>query len=152
MDNNVEIRFMEMKDLDGVMAVEKDAFTTPWTKSAFVSELSNNRFAYYFVAEVDQQIVAYAGVWIIIDEAHITNIAVHSSYRRKGIGDLLLKNTMELAKILGAKTLTLEVRVSNDSAKNLYLKNGFQYGGIRKNYYTDNLEDAQIMWVNLDEK
>lgn len=148
---DVNIRFMELADVDAVMEVEKDAFPTPWTKSAFINELTANRFAYYFVAEVDGKVVAYIGVWIIVDEAHITNIAVHSSYRRRGIGDLLIKNTKELAKMLGAKKLTLEVRISNDTAKRLYLKNGFQYGGIRKNYYTDNQEDAQIMWVNLDE-
>lgn len=146
------IRFMEVSDLDQVMEVEHDAFATPWSRGAFLNELTTNQFAYYIVAEVDGRVVGYNGVWIIIDEAHITNIAVHSEFRRQGIGEMLLEGAMKLATELGAKKLTLEVRVSNHPAQTMYKKKGFQYGGIRKNYYTDNQEDAQIMWVMLNEK
>ncbi|MDG5785864.1 ribosomal protein S18-alanine N-acetyltransferase [Evansella sp. AB-P1] len=150
MGTEVQIRLMEIDDLDQVMEVEHDSFTSPWSRAAFVNELTTNQFAYYLVAEIDKRIVGYIGVWIIVDEGHITNIAVHSNYRRKGIGDLLLKGAIELGKTLGATKLTLEVRVSNIRAQNMYKKNGFQYGGIRKRYYTDNQEDARIMWVGLE--
>ncbi|MDQ0254168.1 ribosomal-protein-alanine N-acetyltransferase [Evansella vedderi] len=143
---------MNKDDIDQVMEVEQDSFTTPWSRGAFINELTTNQFAYYLVAEIDKRIVGYIGVWIIIDEAHITNIAVHSDFRRRGIGEMLLDGAMELAKTLGAKKLTLEVRVSNTVAQNMYRKKGFQQGGIRKKYYTDNQEDAQIMWVMVNDK
>ncbi|MCD8511841.1 MAG: ribosomal protein S18-alanine N-acetyltransferase [Bacillus sp. (in: Bacteria)] len=152
MGEKTVIRFMEVDDLDQVMEVEHNAFTTPWSRGAFLNELTTNQFAYYLVAEVDERIVGYNGVWVIIDEAHITNIAVHSDFRRQGIGELLLEGAIKLAKELGAKKLTLEVRVSNYAAQSMYKKKGFQNGGIRKNYYTDNQEDAQIMWVKLNGK
>ncbi|MFA9558497.1 ribosomal protein S18-alanine N-acetyltransferase [Evansella sp. AB-rgal1] len=149
MGTDVQIRLMQIDDLDQIMEVELDAFTSPWSRGAFINELTSNQFAYYIVAVIDNRIVGYSGVWVIVDEAHITNIAVHSSCRRKGIGEILLKGSLELSKTLGAKKATLEVRVSNDPAKRLYMKHGFENGGIRKNYYTDNQEDAQIMWVGL---
>ncbi|WP_096438511.1 ribosomal protein S18-alanine N-acetyltransferase [Alteribacter populi] len=150
MKEEIEIRLMELEDVDQVLEVEEDCFPTPWSKGAFVNELSANQFAYYLVVEVDEQIVGYCGVWVIIDEAHITNIAVHSSFRRKGMGEALLTGALELAKTFGAEKLTLEVRVSNEAAQSMYQKLGFQRGGIRKRYYTDNQEDAQIMWVMIE--
>ncbi|MFB4166041.1 ribosomal protein S18-alanine N-acetyltransferase [Alteribacillus sp. JSM 102045] len=151
MSNFPVIRFMEEEDLEGVLRVEHDAFQIPWTRYAFVNELTNNQFAHYLVAEYDKEVIGYCGVWIIIDEAHITNIAVHSSYRGKKMGETLLVNALEMASAYGAKTMSLEVRVSNQTAQSLYKKLGFQSGGIRKNYYTDNQEDALVMWVNIDE-
>ncbi|WP_158738713.1 ribosomal protein S18-alanine N-acetyltransferase [Alteribacillus sp. YIM 98480] len=151
MSNFPTIRFMEEKDLEGVLRVEHNAFQIPWTRYAFVNELTNNQFAHYLVAEWEEEIIGYCGVWIIIDEAHITNIAVHSSYRGRKIGETLLVNALEMAFTYGAKTMSLEVRVSNMTAQSLYKKLGFQAGGIRKNYYTDNYEDALVMWVNIDE-
>ncbi|SDZ50313.1 ribosomal-protein-alanine N-acetyltransferase [Evansella caseinilytica] len=148
-EQEIQIRLMELDDLDQVMEVEKDAFTSPWSRAAFVNEITTNQFAYYFVAIMGNRIIGYIGVWIIIDEAHITNIAIHSEYRRRGIGEKLLDGAMELAKMLGSKKMTLEVRVSNENAMRLYRKKGFQNGGIRKRYYTDNQEDAQIMWVKI---
>ncbi|ADU28645.1 ribosomal protein S18-alanine N-acetyltransferase [Evansella cellulosilytica] len=146
----VNVRRMDISDLGDVLEVELDAFPNPWSRKAFINELTTNQFAYYIVAVVEGRVVGYAGVWVVIDEAHITNIAVHSAYQRMGIGDLLLKGILEIAKMLGANKATLEVRVSNDKAKSLYEKHGFENGGIRKNYYTDNNEDAQIMWVMLE--
>ncbi|SDI37019.1 ribosomal protein S18-alanine N-acetyltransferase [Alteribacillus bidgolensis] len=151
MGNFPTIRFMEEKDLEGVLRVEHNAFQIPWTRYAFVNELTNNQFAHYLVAEWEEEIIGYCGVWIIIDEAHITNIAVHSSYRGRKIGETLLINALEMAFTYGAKTMSLEVRVSNMAAQSLYKKLGFQAGGIRKSYYTDNYEDALVMWVNIDE-
>lgn len=151
MDDRLQIRFMEVDDIEGVLKVEHEAFTIPWTRSAFVRELTENPFAHYIVAEWEGEIVGYCGVWIIADEASITNIAVHSEYRGKHIGEALLRSALEMALFAKAKTLSLEVRVSNVVAQSLYKKLGFQEGGIRKKYYTDNLEDALVMWVKLDE-
>ncbi|TMW70875.1 ribosomal protein S18-alanine N-acetyltransferase [Alteribacter natronophilus] len=150
MGEEISIRLMELDDVDGVMAVEEDCFPVPWSRSAFVNELQANQFAYYLVAEAGERIIGYCGVWVIIDEAHITNIAVHSDFRRKGIGEALLTGGLELARTFGAKKLTLEVRVSNEAAQRMYEKHGFERGGVRKNYYTDNQEDAQIMWVMME--
>ncbi|RSL29290.1 ribosomal-protein-alanine N-acetyltransferase [Salibacterium salarium] len=145
------IRFMEERDLDGIMRVEHDSFQMPWTRYAFFNELTNNQFAHYLVAEWGYEIIGYCGVWIVIDEAHITNVAVHSRFRGQHIGEILMMNALEMSHAYGAKSMSLEVRVSNFVAQSLYKKLGFQAGGIRKNYYTDNREDALVMWVNIDD-
>ncbi|SFM32937.1 ribosomal protein S18-alanine N-acetyltransferase [Salibacterium qingdaonense] len=151
MNSTPVIRFMEERDLEGILKVEHDAFQMPWTKYAFFNELMNNQFAHYLVVEWGSDIIGYCGVWIIIDEAHITNIAIHSAYRGYKLGELLMKNVLDMAHAYGAVTMTLEVRVSNLIAQSLYKKLGFQPGGIRKNYYVDNKEDALVMWVNIDD-
>lgn len=143
------IRKMETADIGQVMVVEHDAFEVPWSEQAFHNELSSNHFATYFVAEYRGQIIGYCGVWVIIDEAHVTNIAVLSSYRGKKIGEGLLRHVIGFAKLRGARSMSLEVRVSNQVAQNLYRKLGFENGGIRKNYYTNNSEDALVMWVKI---
>lgn len=146
------IRFMNVEDIARVLVVEHDAFAVPWTENAFYNELTTNQFAKYVVMELDEKIIGYCGVWIVVDEAHITNIAIHSKYRGKGYGEMLFQSVIELSKMFGAQTMTLEVRVSNIPAQNLYKKLGFLPGGIRKNYYSDNGEDALVMWVNLNEQ
>lgn len=140
---------MNLMDLDDIMEVERLSFTLPWSREAFYRELTDNPYAYYIVADIDGKAIGYGGVWIVVDEAHITNIAVRPEYRGKKIGETLLKQLQNLAREKGAKTMTLEVRVSNHVAQNLYRKLGFLNGGIRKGYYTDNFEDALVMWVNL---
>ena len=146
------IRMMNTEDIENVLVVEENSFTVPWSRTAFYNELTNNNFAHYLVMEVEGQLIGYCGVWIVMDEAHITNIAIHSLHRGKKFGEALLLHSMQLAKLYGCKKMTLEVRVSNQVAQNLYTKLGFMPGGIRKMYYTDNLEDALVMWVNLDEQ
>ncbi|MGG1291829.1 ribosomal protein S18-alanine N-acetyltransferase [Bacillus smithii] len=146
---HIQYRFMRIEDIDEVMEVEHSSFTLPWTKESFYYELEQNHFAHYLVVVVNDKVAGYCGSWIILDEAHVTNIAVLPQYRGRGFGEALLRKMMELARGLGAKTMTLEVRVSNMPAQSLYKKLGFQKGGIRKGYYTDNQEDALIMWVNL---
>ncbi|MFP3471371.1 ribosomal protein S18-alanine N-acetyltransferase, partial [Micrococcus sp. SIMBA_144] len=94
---------------------------------------------------VGEEVAGYCGVWVIIDEAHITNIALHPEYRGLKLGEALLNKAIHFAKSRGALKITLEVRVSNIVAQNLYRKFGFEEGGIRKNYYTDNQEDALVM-------
>ena len=143
---NVAIREMTLQDLDGVLAIESQSYPTPWSRRAFESELRDNVYAHYFVTEYEDQIVGYFGMWIILDEAHITNIAVSPKMRRQGIGEKMLRFAFEKARELGASKMTLEVRVSNHQAQNLYRKLGFVERGIRKGYYTDTNEDALIMW------
>ncbi|MOA25396.1 ribosomal-protein-alanine N-acetyltransferase [compost metagenome] len=107
-------------------------------------------FARYMVMEYEGQIIGYGGMWIIMDEAHVTNIAVRSDYRGQGLGNRLLLELQRTAVFFGAAKMTLEVRVSNDIAQNLYRKYGFTASGIRPRYYSDNNEDALIMWAELD--
>ncbi|EDL62594.1 ribosomal protein S18-alanine N-acetyltransferase [Bacillus sp. SG-1] len=145
------IRLMNTEDLDQVMEVESNSFSIPWSRDAFFNEIETNHFATYIVIEEGGKVIGYCGVWIIVDEAHITNIAVLPSYRGQGLGDKLMRSMIEIAKEMGARTMTLEVRVSNTPAQSLYRKFGFQEGGIRKNYYSDNQEDALVMWVKFYE-
>lgn len=140
---------MREEDIDQIVEIEKLSFATPWSKDAFYNEINKNQFATYVVLEDGEKIIGYCGAWIVIDEAHITNIAVLPEYRGKKLGESILSKIMEVAREMGAISMTLEVRVSNIVAQNLYRKLGFENGGIRKNYYTDNQEDALVMWVNL---
>ena len=142
--SDVIIRRMTMADVDGVAAVEAATFPTPWSRDAFASEMKNVA-ARYLVAEKDGKIIGYAGAWIIIDESHITNIAVLSDYRGQGIGRRLTEGLMQYLSNLGAAYATLEVRKSNEVAQNLYVSLGFIKLGVRKRYYEDNGEDALIM-------
>jgi len=149
MNKTITFRKMTVEDLDDVIEVEVNSFATPWSREAFFNELTKNQFAQYLVVEVDQKVVGYCGVWVIVDEAHITNIALLPDYRGMKLGDALMARVIELTRELGALRVTLEVRVSNERAKNLYRKFGFEAGALRKQYYTDNMEDALVMWVNL---
>ena len=150
MENNIIIRPMTIDDVDEVYIVEEDCFVDPWSKDSIRKELKND-LARYLVAEIDDKIVGYVGVWFVVDEGHITNVAVHSDYRGKKIGDRLVKEMVELCKENNLVAMTLEVRTSNTVAQNLYRKYGFKMGGIRKEYYSDNKEDAIIMWNQLKE-
>lgn len=144
-------RKMTVEDIDAIGLIEQDSFSTPWTAEAFYNELTNNMFAQYMVMEYRKQVIGYAGMWIIIDEAHITNIAILTDYRGLGLGTRLMTEVQKTAIYLGAKRMTLEVRVSNDRAQHLYSKFGFVREGVRPAYYADNGEDALIMWANLEE-
>lgn len=148
----VTVELMGVEDLDQVIEVEKLSFTNPWSRNSFFLELTTNELATYIVAKVDGRVVGYAGMWLVVGEAHVTNVAVHPGFRKKGIGELLMRSLMTIARESGAKMMTLEVRKSNYIAQNLYTKLGFEPIGIRRGYYTDNNEDAVIMWTNLNEK
>jgi [ribosomal protein S18]-alanine N-acetyltransferase len=148
-NDTITCRLMEAKDIAKVYEVEKASFPSPWSMEAFENELATNHLANYLVLECNDEIIGYGGLWLIIDEAHITNIAIDPAYRGKKLGEYLVKNMIEVAKGLGAVKMTLEVRLSNIVAQNLYKKFGFEEKGIRKGYYSDNGEDALIMWVNL---
>jgi len=146
MSEAIVVRLMTMDDLDGVMLVELDSFRTPWSRSAFEDELSQNRLARYLVAVDNEAIIGYAGTWLVINEAHVTNVAVSGQRRREGIGRLLMEKLMELSRDSGMDSMTLEVRVSNEAARHLYQQLGFVEAGLRKNYYTETKEDALILW------
>jgi [ribosomal protein S18]-alanine N-acetyltransferase len=146
--NRVEITEMRAEDLDEVTWVEQSSFRTPWTRGMFGDELKNPEMAHYLTARYEDHVVGYMGFWLIQDEAHITNLAVHPAFRRRKLGERLLLALLRQAVRLGAKRATLEVRASNESARHLYEKHGFQIIAIRRKYYTDNNEDAMVMWVD----
>ena len=139
---------MTVDDIDNVVEVENNCFSIPWSKASFLREIENNEVALYLVAKIENKAVGYIGVWRIIDEGHITNVAVHSDYRGLGIGSMLVSELLSLCKKDGINSFTLEVRKSNEIAQKLYRKYGFEERGIRKKYYEDNKEDAVIMWLD----
>jgi [ribosomal protein S18]-alanine N-acetyltransferase len=149
MNDTLIFRQMTEEDIDQIIEIEQASFATPWSREAFYNELYQNQFAVYLVLEEKGRVVGYCGVWIVVDEAHITNVAMLPEFRGKGMGEAIMRQLMLVAKGKGARTMTLEVRVSNDVARSLYRKLGFQEGGLRKNYYTDNQEDGLVMWVNI---
>lgn len=150
-EQSLVFRPMKIEDIDTVCRIEQESFPTPWTAGAFYNELTNNHFAHYMIMELDGDVAGYAGMWIIMDEAHVTNIAVRTSYRGRKLGERLLRELKSTAGFLGAKRITLEVRVTNYIAQSLYTKLGFRSVGVRKGYYTDNNEDALIMWADITE-
>lgn len=143
-------RSMTVSDIPAILEIEHEAFTSPWSEEAFVNELTNNMFARYLVMEYRGEVLGYGGMWVIMDEAHITNVAIRFDMRGKGLGNRLLDQMQRTAVFFGAARMTLEVRVSNERAQTLYRKFGFQPSGIRPHYYSDNNEDALIMWAELD--
>ncbi|MBI4532451.1 MAG: ribosomal protein S18-alanine N-acetyltransferase [Candidatus Melainabacteria bacterium] len=146
---DIKIRQMMLKDLDKVMEIEPIAFGCHhWSRQSFVNEL-NNPGGYYFVACSSDNglLYGYSGFWLIGEEAHITTLAVHPDYRRKYVAERLLLNDIAQSQKVGAGWMTLEVRVSNEGAQNLYHKYGFKNLGLRRNYYQDNNEDAMVLWT-----
>jgi len=145
MDEAVRIEEMRLQDVDQVLGIERRSYPTPWSRRAFVSELTENAYAHYLVARLGQRVVGYIGMWFVIDEGHITNVAVHPDARNRGVGRQLMQAAMDLARLSGGVRVTLEVRISNAVAQHLYSSLGFQTVGVRRGYYTDNGEDAYIM-------
>jgi [ribosomal protein S18]-alanine N-acetyltransferase len=148
----ISFRAMTLSDLSHIEIVENSSFSVPWSRQAFYDELVHNQFAQYTVITVNGQVMGYCGCWLIFDEAHITNLAIHPDYRGKGLGEAVLTYVMGMMQRQGVTKMFLEVRVSNQAAQSLYQKLGFTYSGIRHGYYADNQEDAMIMWVTLDEE
>ena len=140
------IRRMKKADIAAVYAIEMSTFAVPWPEASFHHELSENPAARYLVAQSDAgEVIAYAGAWMIFEEAHITNIAVCKEWRGQGIGIALTKALIQYAANLGVQYMTLEVRKSNAVAQAMYEKLGFEKLGVRKQYYSDNGEDALLM-------
>jgi len=136
---------MTLLDLDAVHAIERASFFPPWPDDAYRSELTTNKLATYLVARMDDVVVGFAGIWLMVDEAHITTFAVDPAWRRRGIGERLLLALLDVSIVRRAREATLEVRLSNMPARRLYEKYGFRPVGIRPRYYSDNGEDALIM-------
>ncbi|MBG9454395.1 alanine acetyltransferase [Lysinibacillus sphaericus] len=150
MSSNVLFRKMVSEDVPVVYEIELATFSTPWTLDSFYYEVHENQYAHYVLA-IDEynNIIGFCGMWMVIDAAQITNVAVIDAARGRGIGEGLMREAMRIAKDHSMEVMSLEVRVTNTVAQNLYRKLDFQDGGIRKGYYTDNGEDALVMWVNL---
>ena len=144
----IVIEDMRLDDIDAVQEVERASFPVPWPANAFRHELTQNKNAHYIIAKEGEHIVGYAGLWLSLDEAHITTFAVLPEHRRRKIGERMLLALFERAERLGAEWLTLEVRASNMAAQRLYEKYGFRPAGVRRRYYSDNNEDAIIMWTD----
>ena len=138
------IRRMTLADVEAVHVLEQATFTPPWTVQDFIREMTVNACARYLVAEEDGVILGYAGMWVVLDEAQVTNIAVAENQRGRGIGRKLMTALMQYAANLGVVYATLEVRRSNLVAQNLYKSLGFISVGVRKRYYEDNGEDAFV--------
>ncbi|MEW8972721.1 MAG: ribosomal protein S18-alanine N-acetyltransferase [Tissierellaceae bacterium] len=143
-------RLMTEEDVDAIVEIEREAFSTPWSRESFLTEIRENLLAKYIVAEVDKKVVGYGGVWLILTEGHITNIAVKKEYKGQGIGNKIVEGLIKFCISKNIGSMTLEVRRSNIIAQNLYRKFGFIDCGIRPKYYSDNNEDAIIMWRTND--
>lgn len=142
----IAITPMQPRHLDEVMKIEESVFPSPWSRSLYAEELSIPDTRVYLVATEAGHLIGYIGVMLIIDEAHVTTIAVANEHQGRAIGKLLLYHGLVLAKAWGAKSATLEVRVSNQHAQALYHQFGFVPAGIRKNYYAEINEDGLVMW------
>jgi ribosomal-protein-alanine N-acetyltransferase len=140
---------MRAADIAEVHEIERLSFSTPWPAYAFEQELRGNRLARYVVARTPmldrERVIGFAGVWLMGDEAHITTFGVHPEWRRQGVGSRLMLRLLELSLELRAMRMTLEVRVGNVAAQELYRRFGFAIAGTRRRYYTDDGEDAFVM-------
>jgi [ribosomal protein S18]-alanine N-acetyltransferase len=141
----VVVEPMRLEDVSAVHEIERLSFPTPWPAYAFEQELRGNRLARYVVARAGERVVGFAGIWLMVDDAHVTTFGVHPEWRRQGIGRQLLVNIAELAAAIGARRMTLEVRASNEAAQALYGDFGFEVAGRRPRYYSDDGEDALVM-------
>jgi len=142
------IEKMSLSHLDDVMEIEEKCYGEHhWSRESFVNEIDNSISEYLCVVNEENKCIGYLGMWKIIDEAHITNFAVHPLFQRKGAGHFLIVNALEKCYENKIKFITLEVRVSNEKAQRIYERFGFKSLGERKHYYQDNGEDAIIMWT-----
>ncbi len=139
------IRRLEEKDLDEILRIEGELFTSPWKREDFLYELNDNPFSSYYVLVLDEKIIGYIGFWITFETAQITNIAIDEEFQQKGYGTLLMNRCIEEVEKAKCENITLEVRVGNHKAIALYERLGFIKANIRKGYYTDNHEDAYLM-------
>ena len=139
------IQPMQVEHLPEVQSIERASFTSFWPPHAYRSEIESNRLASYLVATIDDAVVAYGGIWLMVDEAHITTFAVHPAWRRQRIGQQLLLALLDLANRRRAREATLEVRLSNLAARRLYERFGFRQAGVRRGYYQPSGTDAVVM-------
>jgi ribosomal-protein-alanine N-acetyltransferase len=138
---------MTVADVEEVLAIETASFSNPWTRDMFLRDLANAGVSYgYVLRGAERRAAAFCTVWIVVDEVHINNLAVDPAWRRRGLGRALLEFVLKQWSDLGAARATLEVRRSNSAAIDLYTKLGFAVAGVRRNYYTEPVEDALILW------
>ena len=147
----IDIHFMKAHHLDEICRIEEDTFSIPWTRGDFENELVN-KIAIYIVAVENNSVIGYAGMWHVVNEGHIVNVAVKAENRQQGVGTQLIIRLIEIATEKEMMGLTLEVRMSNTAGQRLYNKFGFRPEGIRKRYYSDTGEDAVIMWKYLNKQ
>ena len=143
------VRQLTVDDLDDLLALEEACFSAPWSRESYRRELEENDLAHYWGVFEEDRLIGFAGYWLILDEGHITNIAVAPERQNRGVGRFLLQGVINGCLAGGGKFLTLEVRASNQAALHLYEKAGFVSAGTRPNYYDDPKEDAIIMWKTL---
>ena len=143
---DVIIRQATVDDVDDIYEIERLCFSEPWSRDSIIYVMTENPRAFYIVAELDEKVVGYAGLWWIGDEGHITNVAVRPGYRHRHIGNGIIQVMIDFTVQEGIMHHTLEVRRSNLPAISLYEKFGFVVEGVRKEYYANNKEDALIMW------
>jgi ribosomal-protein-alanine N-acetyltransferase len=139
---------MRLEDIEQISHLERRCYTLPWSAGAYVTEVGNPTAYYTTAKDGEGTVLGYAGMWVIMDEIHVTTIAVDPRRRGLKIGERLLLDMLEEGLSRGAERATLEVRERNTVAHNLYLKYGFEDVAVRKNYYSDNGENAIIMWAN----
>jgi [ribosomal protein S18]-alanine N-acetyltransferase len=144
----LEIQRMRRRHLKGVMAIERQVYPRPWSPNLFLSEMSDMRNRTYLVARMGKDVVGYGGVMSYGDEAHVTTIAVDPAHHRHKIGTRILYELVSEGIRMGARAISLEVRVSNFGAQRLYGQFGFRPVGIRKGYYQETGEDALVMWAD----
>lgn len=142
---DITVERMNSFNILGVKEISDLSFSSPWSLLSMEKELINKN-AVYIVVKLGNKVVAFGGMWIIFDECHITNIAVHPDFRRNNFGDVIVENLIKIAKDMDVTSMTLEVRSSNIAAINLYKKHNFSIEGVRKNYYQHPREDGYIMW------
>lgn len=147
----MSIRSMTIQDIDSILQLEKQLFTSQWKEEDFIYEIETNPFSYLYVLIKEEMIIGYAGLWISYEQAEITTIGIKKEYQGKGYASQLMDYLIELAKKKDCETISLEVRISNKKAIKLYEKYGFTYESIRKNYYQDNFEDAYLMVKEMEE-
>ncbi len=146
------IRKMSDSDIPHVLELENKSFPDPWGEKAFQGEIENiSGASYAFICETSNKLAGYFCLWKIVDEIHITNIVVESSFQNMGLGQALVGFIIDFGRVLQCRTVTLEVRPSNIAARKLYEKSGFGYSGIRKNYYRESGEDGLIMTLKIEE-
>ncbi len=139
------------RDLDGVLEVEEESFTNPWTREMYAWELQNRAVCHIYVVRTPEHTVAgFCSFWLVFDEIHINNVALRPALRGQGLGTALMRYVLREARQLGARRATLEVRASNVGARKLYERLGFRLEGTRRNYYTNPVEDALILWADID--
>lgn len=142
---SVIVRKAVRTDDKGIFEVEQDSFSIPWSLQAVQRELESERALYYVLEQEDGTIVGYAGLWQVLDEGQITNIALRKEFRHQGYGELLVRVLMEAAWEAGCTEIFLEVRISNQGPIHLYRKLGYEVLSVRKHYYSDPVEDAYVM-------